>query len=945
MTQPAAQYNPAEIEPRWQAYWERHQTFHIGNPGDPGFDDSRPKYYILDMFPYTSGSGLHVGHPEGYTATDIVARYKRMRGFNVLHPIGWDSFGLPAEQHAVQTNVHPRITTENAIERFRDQLKRFGFSYDWDRELATTDVKYYRWTQWIFLQLFHSWFDPAATGRDPQGRPYRGKARPIAELMEALRAGTWCVSEKGDLTTAPHGRPWSELPADQQRQTVDRQRLAYMDEVPVNWCPMLGTVLANEEVTSEGRSERGDYPVYRRPLRQWMLRITRYCERLIQDLDAVDWPESIKTMQRNWVGRSVGAEVVFKLADPGPGDSDTLRIFTTRPDTLLGATYMVLAPEHPWVRRLVADRPQRDAVLRYVAQAARRSELERTAQAKDKTGVATGAFAVNPVSGEPIPIWVADYVLLGYGTGAIMAVPAHDLRDCEFALQFDLPIRTVVQPPEDYQPSREELSLSYDDGGRMVHPFTGEGIAQDSGTFTGLPSAEFKTRITEWLEARHLGRATVNYKLRDWLFSRQRYWGEPIPILHGSDGSLRALDASELPLDLPHMEDFKPHSSDDPNAPPQPPLGRAGDWVKVQRDGQAYRRELNTMPQWAGSCWYYLRYLDPGNDAAPWRPEIERYWMNVDQYVGGAEHAVLHLLYARFWHKVLYDLGHVSTLEPFQRLYNQGLILSFAYKDRRGMTLAADQVEQRGEDDFYCIATGEAVERVVAKMSKGLKNVVNPDTVLDEFGADTFRLYEMYMGPLDASKPWNTRDIPGLSRFLARVWRLIVDPGSGELSPAVQAVEPDDATRRSLHKLIRKVGEDVEAFKFNTAIAEMIAFTNQMTAAEVRPRGTMESFVLLLSPFAPHICEELWQRLGHQDTLAYEVWPAYDPQAARDAGLEIVVQVNGKLKSRIQVDAAADAAALEALARADRRVQEALAGKTVRKVIVVPGKLVNFVVG
>ena len=1065
---PQGRYEPSEIEPKWQAYWEEHKTFHVGNPGDDGFDARKPKYYVLDMFPYTSGSGLHVGHPEGYTATDILSRYKRMKGFNVLHPIGWDSFGLPAEQYAVQTNVHPRVTTENAIKTFRRQLKRFGFSYDWDRELATTDLRYYKWTQWIFLKLFNSWFD------DTAGEKGKGKARPIDELIAELESGKWQVdadlqivlpepppsgggpSEPGAPATG-HLRSWSELSATEQPNVLDNQRLAFMGEVPVNWCPMLGTVLSNEEVTNEGRSDRGDHPVYRKPLKQWLLRITKYCERLTGDIETVDWPESIKAMQRNWVGRSEGAQVRFKLARPIDGEDSDIEVYTTRPDTLFGATYMVLAPEHALVAKITTDE-HRDQVNSYVEVARTKSDLDRTADTKEKTGVFTGAYAMNPVNDEEIPIWVADYVLMGYGTGAIMAVPGHDERDFEFARAFSIPIQEVVVddknvaavfslageflesdaageegfegaflPPGDlaknekWMTACEQAGLTkFEKAGCVVYAvphcgvggdmdairtlgstcfdvahepeimkdpsatilrrpqaaFVGEGYSvnsppsflrgesyeadgmlvnwlprgkmdaeQNPFSINMLDTASAKAKITRALEERGLGRGAVNYKLRDWLFSRQRYWGEPFPILHGPDGEIVALDESELPLDLPHMDDFKPHASDDPNALPRPPLGRAKDWLTVERDGKTYVRELNTMPQWAGSCWYYLRYISATSENEPWNREAEKYWMNVDQYVGGAEHAVLHLLYARFWHKVLYDLGYVSTIEPFQRLFNQGLIQSFAYKDKRGMTLATDLVEEREEAQFYHKETGEPVEQIVAKMSKALKNVVNPDIILDEFGADTFRLYEMYMGPLDASKPWNTRDIPGLSRFMARVWRLIIDEQTGELSAAVQDVEADEKSLRQLHKMIQKVGQDIEEFKLNTAIAEMIALTNALTSAKVRSKKLLEQFVLVLAPFAPHIAEELWQRLGHGETLAYEPWPTYDPKLAKDTEIEVPVQIKGKVRARIMLPADADQKAMEAAALADETIKKLLEGKTVRKVIVVPGKLVNIVAG
>ncbi len=946
MTRPVGAYSPGDIEPKWQHYWDENGTFSIGNPGDPGFDTSKPKYYVLDMFPYTSGAGLHVGHPEGYTATDIFARYLRMTGHNVLHPIGWDSFGLPAEQYAITTGIHPRETTEKAIARFKDQLKRFGFSYDWTRELATTDVAYYKWTQWIFLQLFNSWFDDHAAGRDEHGRSYVGKARPISELKAELDAGRLAVGPEDTVVSpdATGATPWTDLSSSAQRQVINNHRIAYMAEVPVNWCPMLGTVLANEEVTNDGRSERGNHPVFKRPLRQWMLRITKYCERLIADIDTVDWPDAIKAQQRNWVGKSTGAEVEFAV----DGTTETLRIFTTRPDTLFGATYMVLAPEHPLVTSITTA-GQRDAVNGYVQAAARKTELDRTTETREKTGVSTGACAINPVNGQRIPIWVADYVLMGYGTGAIMAVPAHDERDFEFAKQFELPIIAVVQPTTEWIAAHLSAPAALADttgtayAAAVDSAYTGDGTAINSGEFNGLGTAAFKQRITDWLEEQGSGTSAINYKLRDWLFSRQRYWGEPFPILHGPDGDMIALDENELPLDLPHMEDFSPHSTEDPNAPPRPPLGKATDWITVERGGTTYQRELNTMPQWAGSCWYYLRYLDTQNTTAPWRKQAEAYWMNVDQYVGGAEHAVLHLLYARFWHKVLFDLGHVSNVEPFQRLFNQGLILSFAYRDRRGIVIPVAEVEER-DGKYYATRTGEEVEQIVAKMSKALGNVVNPDIILNEYGADTFRLYEMYMGPLDASKPWNTDDIPGLFRFCNRVWRLIIDAETDAISECVQDVPPSEEINRGLHKLIKKVGEDIAAFKFNTAIAEMIAFCNTMTSAEVRPRSVLEAFVLVLAPFAPHLAEELWQRLGHADTLAYEPWPTYDADLARDKAVEIPVQINGKVKTRMTVPADADPKVIEEMALADDRVKQAIGGQTIRKVIARP-QIVNIVVG
>jgi len=924
-----ADYDFAAIEGKWQAYWDEHGTFEQANPGDEGFA-AKPKLYVLDMFPYPSGAGLHVGHPEGYTATDIVCRYKRMRGFNVLHPMGYDAFGLPAEQYAVEHGVHPRETTAANIANIERQIKMFGFSYDWSRRLATTDVGYYRWTQWIFLKLFDSWFDPAENA-----------ARPIEDLVTKLNSGQYMVTPTGQpvpnpvhaidaLTGEPDGlMHFHELPPEQLQEVIDSQRLAYQSEVPVNWCPKLGTVLANEEVTNEGRSDRGDHPVYRRALTQWMLRITAYADRLLEDIDRVDWPESIKIMQRNWIGRSEGADVDFAV----DGFDEIIRVYTTRPDTLFGATYMVLAPEHPLVE-VVTTPEQRRAVDDYVAQAAQKSELERTADTKDKTGVDTGAFAINPVNDEKIPIWVADYVMMGYGTGAIMAVPAHDTRDFEFAETFDLPIVKVVEPP----------------AGEDWRGYVGDGTAVNSGPYDGLPTAEFKAGITEWLAENGLGAAAVNYKLRDWLFSRQRYWGEPFPIVHCYKCGTVPLPKDQLPLELPEMDDFSPATSDDPESPPAPPLGKLADWAITPCPicGEPARRELNTMPQWAGSCWYYLRYLDPGNDEAFVDPDIEAYWMaptasnatgGVDLYVGGAEHAVLHLLYARFWHKVLYDLGCVSSPEPFAKLFNQGMIRSFAYRDRRGVYVGYDDVDTGGDTPRHR-KSGEELVESVEKMSKSLKNVVNPDDVIAEYGADAFRLYEMFMGPLEASKPWNTRDVPGQVRFLQRVWRMIA---GDEDTASLLADQADPAVEHALHKVVKKVGEDVDAMKFNTAIAAMMEFVNAVFRAGTITPDQAGRFVLILAPFAPHIAEELWQRLGHDRSLAYEPWPGYDEaMLARDT-VELAVQVNGKTRGRITVGADASEDEIISAALADEKVSAHVEGKTVVKKIVVPGRLVNLV--
>ncbi len=966
-------YAPSTIEPKWQAHWEEHKTFRTANPGEPGFDANRPKFYVLDMFPYPSGSGLHVGHPEGYTATDIIARYKRMKGYNVLHPMGWDAFGLPAEQHAVETGTHPTVTTKKNIDTFRRQLKSLGFSYDWDRELSTTDPEYYRWTQWIFLQLFNSWFDES-----------QQKARPIAELEQMLQSEKLVVRFDGELVSAgptgmqhiggipPGTRFWHELTPEERREIIDDHRLAYLAEVPVNWCPALGTVLANEEVTNEGRSERGNHPVYRRPMRQWMLRITKYADRLEKDLDELAWPESVKIMQRNWIGRSEGAQVRFRLAENSPaaqvgagtpamepttldyahrppsqrgaGEGDEeIEIFTTRPDTLFGATYMVLAPEHPLVEKITTPQ-RREAVRAYVAAAVNKSDMDRMAETKKKTGVDTGAFAINPVNQKKIPIWVADYVLMGYGTGAIMAVPGQDQRDWDFAKAFNLPIIRTVQPPPDF------------DGEAYLE----DGPAINSDFLNGLHVADAKKKITGWLEQEGIGVGKINYKLRDWLFSRQRYWGEPFPILHGPDGEIVALDESELPLTLPEMADFAPRAlPDDSRAEPEPPLGRAKEWVTVQRHGKTYRRELNTMPQWAGSCWYYLRFLDPRNGERMCNEAAEQYWMvskkkdgtphagGIDLYLGGAEHAVLHLLYARFWHKVLFDLGHVSTPEPFGKLFNQGMIRSFAYTDSRGIYRGYDEIEFRDDGGAYLKSSGEKLTAAVEKMSKALKNVVNPDEVVREYGADSLRLYEMFMGPLDASKPWNPRDVPGVFRFLQRAWRLIAGDDEGRALSTMIVDSADASVEKALHKAIKKVGDDIERMAFNTAISAMMEFVNEAYRAKGLTRIQAQRFVLILAPFAPHLAEELWQRLrgdAWTGSLAAEPWPAYDESMLVEAQVEIPVQVNGKLVGRVTVPRDAGEDIIKQASLSDEKIAARVAGATIVKTIFVPGRLLNLIV-
>lgn len=917
-----AGYPFAEIEEKWQAYWEAQKTFRTPEQ----VDTSKPKYYVLDMFPYPSGIGLHVGHPLGYIATDILARFKRMQDVNVLHPMGFDAFGLPAEQFAVEHGVHPRITTEQNIDNMVRQLKRLGLSYDWDRSLSTTDVDYYKWTQWIFLQLYHSYFDPETQ-----------KAKPVSALREALAAGRWHIGDEGDLVApgTEGATDWQTLEAAAREAALANFRLAFMAEVPVNWCPALGTVLANEEVTNEGRSERGNYPVFKRPLRQWMLRITAYAERLQQELELVDWPEPIKIMQRNWIGRSEGAHIDFAIDD----SDKSLRVFTTRPDTVFGATYMVLAPEHPYVDEIASD-AQREELAKYRKWAEGRSEIDRMAEGKEKTGVFTGAYAINPVNNKKIPIWIADYVLMGYGTGAIMAVPGQDERDWEFAEVFDLPIVRTVQPPEDFE-------------GKA---YTGDGPAVNSDFLNGLHIKDAKKKIISWLEENNAGAGTINYKLRDWLFSRQRYWGEPFPVLHGKNGEIRTVAEDRLPVRLPAMDDFSPTATDDPQAPPQPPLGRAGeDWRFVEIDGTVYERELNTMPQWAGSCWYYLRFIDPHNSEAFVDPEKERYWMGergVDLYVGGAEHAVLHLLYARFWHKVLFDLGYVSTPEPFGRLFNQGYIQAYAYRDARGIAVPADDtVDQDGrpapavqdQPNRAFSYKGEPVTQEYGKMGKSLKNAVNPDDVCDEYGCDTLRLYEMYMGPLEASKPWNTRDIIGVNRFLRRVWRNFVDEDADAIRISEDA--PNSDQLRSLHQTIKRVTEDMGRMSFNTAIAALIELNKEWVALDAIPRAVAEPFLLMLAPLAPHIAEELWHRLGHTESLAHEAWPALDEQYLVQDTIEIAVQVNGKVRASIQVTPDADKEAVLKTARTNENIIRYIEGKTMRREIYVPGRIVNLVVG
>jgi leucyl-tRNA synthetase len=839
---PSGSYDFQSIEKRWRNFWLTNKTFKAE------LDKNKPKYYVLDMFPYPSGNGLHVGHPEGYTATDIVSRYKRMRGFNVLHPMGWDAFGLPAERHAVRTGEHPALITNKNCDTFKRQIQALGLSYDWDREINTTDPNYYRWTQWIFEILF----------------------------------------ERG---------------------------LAYQTEAAVNWCPALGTVLANEEVKDGKYVETGD-PVEKRLMRQWMLRITVYAERLLQDLDELDWPEGIKAMQREWIGRSEGADVVFKVA----GSNKEFTVFTTRPDTLFGATYCVLAPEHPLTMD-IASSEQKAAVAAYVESASKRSAQDRMKEEREKTGVFTGAYAINPVNGKEIPIWTADYVLAEYGYGAIMAVPAHDTRDYEFARKFDLPIIEVISG-----------------GDVSQEAFVGDGVLVNSPLLDGLHVPEAKKKIAAWIEKQGIGKGTVNYRLRDWLFSRQRYWGEPFPLVTLEDGSIRVIPLKDLPVTLPELDEYKPTKDG------QPPLARAVDWVNSTDpvSGKPAKRETNTMPQWAGSCWYFLRFCDPRNNENAWSKEAESYWMPVDLYIGGAEHAVLHLLYSRFWHKVLYDAGYVSTKEPFQKLFNQGMILAYSYQDDAGKYYYPNQVEKRG-DAWFVKESDKRVNVQIEKMSKSRYNVVNPDAVVKDYGADSLRLYEMFMGPLDRDKPWTEEGVQGVHRFLKRVWALFITE-NGELHSRIVESGGDVEVTRVIHRAIKEVTQNIESLYFNTAIARMMEIVNAAMKAEKVDKDVMEKFVLILAPFAPHLAEELWNRLGHSGSLAYETWPMHDESFLTQDTVEIPVQVNGKLRAVVSVAATAEKDEIISSAKNDPKVAQNLEGKTIVKEVFVPGKLVNIVV-
>ncbi|CAB4766818.1 unannotated protein [freshwater metagenome] len=946
---PRLRYNAAlalDIEQRWQDRWEAEGTFEAPNPagplGEPDKVAGRPKLFVLDMFPYPSGSGLHVGHPLGYIATDVYARFKRMTGYNVLHALGYDSFGLPAEQHAIATGVHPRVNTEANVANMRRQLRRLGLGHDARRSVSTTDEDFYRWTQWIFLQVFNSWYDEIEQ-----------RARPIIELEQAYADGS---------IATPNGQPWNEHNKHERRQAIDARRLAYLSEAPVNWCPGLGTILANEEVTADGRSDIGNYPVFKKSMRQWTMRITTYADRLLQDLDRLDWPEPIKLMQRNWIGRSEGARVDFTTP------AGILSVFTTRPDTLFGASFMVISPEHPLVDALTTS-DNKAAVDAYRIVAASKNQIDRQDDTREKTGVFTGTFATNPVNGQEIPVWVADYVLMGYGTGAIMAVPCGDQRDFQFARRFHLAVPAIQQPPSQWFTAHDLEPQNGDgvDTSTWNEAFVGDGAYINSSSaslsLNGLVEVHEGIKVMNtWLEENGCGLATVNFKLRDWLFSRQRYWGEPFPIVYDEDDQPVSLPDSMLPVLLPQLEDFKPQALDpnDEVTDPIPPLARSAEWREVVLDlgdgPKKYRREINVMPQWAGSCWYELRYLDPTNTEFFVDPAVEKYWMGpadggdgktghtggVDLYVGGVEHAVLHLLYARFWHKVLFDLGHLSSSEPFHRLFNQGYIQAFAYRDPRGQPVTSTDVEERDGTYWYA---GEEVQREYGKMGKSLKNIVTPDEMYDEYGADTFRLYEMSSGPLEASRPWNTRDVIGMQRFLQRVWRNMVDEDTGASRVVDTPATPE--LRKLLHRMIEGIRSDMDGLRFNTAIAKLIELNNALTqeaaATGSTPLEIASPMIHMLAPLCPHMAEELWGRLGHSQTLTFEPFPVFDPQLLIDDTFEYPVQINGKVRSRLVVPTGTDLATVQALVLSDPKVLAALGGQTPKKVVVVPGRMVNLV--
>ena len=926
------------IELRWQDWWDDHHTFETPNTAGPLADadlaaERGEKLFVLDMFPYPSGTGLHVGHPLGFIGTDVFARFKRMTGHNVLHAMGFDAFGLPAEQFAVETGQHPKITTDENVATYRRQLRRLGLAHDPRRSVSTTDPEFYRWTQWIFSQVFNAWYDHE-----------QDRARPISELVAEFESGSRPTSD---------GRNWAEMTAGERADVVDEHRLAYVSEAPVNWCPGLGTVVANEEVTADGRSDRGNFPVFKRNMRQWMMRITTYADRLIDDLELLDWTDAIKSMQRNWIGRSHGAEVHF------PSPAGDITVFTTRPDTLFGASFMVLSPEHPFVDTLTMP-AQADAVAAYRAQAAKKKDFERQDETREKSGVFTGSYATNPVNGEQIPVWIADYVLMGYGTGAIMAVPCGDERDFEFARKFDLPI-PAIQRPSDAWFEAHDIEPTLDTSQWPV-AYVGDApyvqSANDELDLNGVDNkAEGIERMNAWLEAHDAGTATINYKLRDWLFSRQRYWGEPFPIVYDVDGRPHALPDHMLPVLLPETESFSPRTfdADDEFSNPESPLDRLGDWVEIELDlgdgPKTYRRDTNVMPQWAGSCWYEMRYLDPTNEQRFVDREVEEYWMGprtdirpdhpggVDLYVGGVEHAVLHLLYSRFWHKVLYDLGHVSSKEPYARLFNQGYVQAAAYKDEREIYVDATKVE--GDDKIGFTYEGKPVTREWGKMGKSLKNAVSPDDMYEQYGADTLRLYEMATGPLDASRPWETRDVVGMYRFLQRLWRNMIDESTGDCT--VVDVPADDDTRKLLHRTIDTVRTEMDALRFNTAIAKLIELNNAVTKLDATPREVAEPMTIMLSPLVPHIAEELWRRLGHDDTITYVAFPDADPALLVDDMIEVPIQINGKVRGRIDVAADATPDVIEATALADDKIAAIVDGATPKKVIVVPGRMVNIV--
>ncbi len=881
-------YNFAGIEPKWQKYWEENKTFKTPD------DFSKPKYYILDMFPYPSGAGLHVGHPEGYTATDILSRYKRMKGFNVLHPMGYDAFGLPAEQYAIQTGTHPAITTQKNCDNFRRQIKSIGLSYDWDREINTTDPKYFKWTQWIFKQLYNTWFDEE-----------QQKGRPISELVIPAE-----IKEKGEETVQKY---------------ISEKRLAYYDNAQVWWCNNCKTVCANEEVLTDGSHEKCGHQVVRKNLKQWLLRIPHYGERLLSGLENLDWPAGVKDMQRNWIGKSTGAEVDFEIE----GLQKNLRVYTTRPDTLFGATYMVIAPEHVLVNEITTPE-KKEEVEGYVKAAALKSDLDRTDLAKEKTGVFTGRYAINPVNNTKIPIWVADYVLTGYGTGAIMAVPAHDTRDFEFAKTFDIPVICILDPKD--AENRDGIlkgEVCWTEDGAYINSAN----AETGLDINGLNKAAGIQKIVEWLEAEGIGKATVNFKLRDWLFSRQRYWGEPFPVIHWEDGEVTLVEDENLPLELPDLEEYKPSETG------ESPLANAEDWLIVtDKNGRKGRRETNTMPQWAGSCWYYLRYIDPMNEDSIFDVKKEQYWMPVDLYIGGAEHAVLHLLYARFWHKVLFDLGVVSTDEPFQKLFNQGMILAFAYETATGAKVSSDLVEEK-DGKYFHKETGEELRQIVAKMSKSLKNVVNPDDVIERYGADSLRLYEMFMGPLDERKPWAENGVKGVFNFLSRAYRFFADAEN-----IVEGTE-DKEVAKLLHQTIQKVEFDIEHLKFNTGISALMVLNNLAIKKGKVTKGTAETFAKILAPYAPHMAEELWSLYGNPESLAYEPWPKVDERLLKEDSFEYPVSFNGKMRFKIEVALDMPKDEVEKTVLADERAQKWTEGKTVRKFILVPKKIINIVVG